>query len=116
MRGTCTLVVLTDKSCSVYDMYMYGPMGCVEGILNTPYTVTPHHPHMDWISFILHCPFALHPCHLSSPRGWASRWSVERNKLEELERNKRKQRELDDELRMLKARENQLRDEVVEPQ
>ena len=39
---------------------------------------------------------------------------MERNKLEELERNKRRQRELEDELRMLKARENQLRDEVAE--
>ena len=39
---------------------------------------------------------------------------LERSKLEELERSKRRQRELDDELRMLKARENQLRDEVAE--
>ena len=34
-----------DKSCSVYDMYMYGPMGSVEGILNTPYSNSPPPPH-----------------------------------------------------------------------
>ena len=38
----------------------------------------------------------------------------EKNKLEELERNKKRQRELEEELRMLKARENQLKDEVAE--
>ena len=36
---------------------------------------------------------------------------MERNKLEELERNKKRKRELEYEVRILKARESQLRDE-----